>query len=67
MLYEVITCYGLTKGQYSATADKGTKSKKGRVNELESIDLCELAIQLGAGFVGRSFSGDKHQLSYNFV
>lgn len=55
-------CYGLTKGQYSATADKGTKSKKGEVNELESIDLCELAIQLGAGFVGRGFSGDKQQL-----
>jgi 2-oxoglutarate ferredoxin oxidoreductase subunit beta len=55
-------CYGLTKGQYSATADKGSKSKKGAVNALESIDLCELAIQLGAGFVGRSFSGDKEQL-----
>ena len=64
MLYIVMNngCYGLTKGQYSATADKGSKSKKGAVNALESIDLCELAIQLGAGFVGRSFSGDKQQL-----
>ena len=64
MLYIVMNngCYGLTKGQYSATADKGSKSKKGPVNALESIDLCELAIQLGAGFVGRSFSGDKQQL-----
>jgi 2-oxoglutarate ferredoxin oxidoreductase subunit beta len=55
-------CYGLTKGQDSATADRGSKSKKGVPNPFESIDLCELAIQLGAGFVGRSFSGDKHQL-----
>jgi 2-oxoglutarate ferredoxin oxidoreductase subunit beta len=64
MVYIVMNngCYGLTKGQYSATADKGSKSKKGPVNALESIDLCELAIQLGAGFVGRSFSGDKQQL-----
>ena len=64
MLYIVMNngCYGLTKGQYSATADKGSKSKKGSVNALESIDLCELAIQLGAGFVARSFSGDKQQL-----
>ena len=64
MLYIVMNngCYGLTKGQYSATADKGSRSKKGGVNALESIDLCELAIQLGAGFVARSFSGDKQQL-----
>ncbi len=55
-------CYGLTKGQYSATADKGSVGKKGDPNLLESIDLCEIAIQLGAGFVGRSFSGDKRQL-----
>ncbi|NLX18429.1 MAG: 2-oxoacid:ferredoxin oxidoreductase subunit beta [Desulfobulbus sp.] len=55
-------CYGLTKGQFSATADKGSRSKQGNVNLLESIDLCELAIQLGAGFVARSFSGDKAQL-----
>ena len=64
MLYIVMNngCYGLTKGQYSATADRGSKSKKGGVNPLESIDLCELAIQLGAGFVARGFSGDKQQL-----
>ena len=64
MLYIVMNngCYGLTKGQYSATADKGSKGKKGGANVLESIDLCELAIQLGAGFVARSFSGDKQQL-----
>ena len=55
-------CYGLTKGQDSATADRGSKSKKGAPNPFESIDLCELAIQLGAGFVARSFSGDKQQL-----
>jgi 2-oxoglutarate ferredoxin oxidoreductase subunit beta len=65
MLYIVMNngCYGLTKGQYSATADKGSKGKKGGVNALESIDLCELAIQLGAGFVARGFSGDKQQLT----
>ncbi|PID41141.1 MAG: 2-oxoglutarate ferredoxin oxidoreductase subunit beta [Proteobacteria bacterium] len=64
MVYVVMNngCYGLTKGQDSATADKGSKSKKGRTVSLESIDLCELAIQLGAGFVARSFSGDKKQL-----
>lgn len=55
-------CYGLTKGQDSATADKGSASRKGRPNLFESIDLCELAIQLGAGFVARGFSGDKEQL-----
>ncbi|PIE60658.1 MAG: 2-oxoglutarate ferredoxin oxidoreductase subunit beta [Desulfobulbus propionicus] len=55
-------CYGLTKGQYSATADKGSVGKKGSTNQLESIDLCEIAIQLGAAFVARSFSGDKRQL-----
>ena len=64
MVYIVMNngCYGLTKGQYSATADKGSRSRKGAANLLESIDLCEMAIQLGAGFVGRSFSGDKEQL-----
>ena len=64
MIYVVMNngCYGLTKGQDSATADKGSKSKKGSPVSLESIDLCELAIQLGAGFVARSFSGDKKQL-----
>ena len=55
-------CYGLTKGQDSATADKGSASKKGAPNPFESIDLCQLAIQLGAGFVARGFSGDKAQL-----
>ena len=54
--------YGLTKGQFSATADIGTLQKSGRVNELMPIDCCELAIQLGCGFVARSFSGDQKQL-----
>jgi 2-oxoglutarate ferredoxin oxidoreductase subunit beta len=54
--------YGLTKGQFSATADIGSKLKTGVVNELPPIDTCALAIQLGATFVGRSFSGDKKQL-----
>jgi 2-oxoglutarate ferredoxin oxidoreductase subunit beta len=55
--------YGLTKGQFSATADVGAKLKTGVVNELPAIDTCALAIQLGATFVARSFSGDKRQLS----
>jgi len=55
-------CYGLTKGQFSATADVGSKQKTGAVNELPPIDTCTLAIQLGATFVARSFSGDKKQL-----
>jgi len=55
--------YGLTKGQFSATADVGSKSKNGVPNELPPIDTCALAIQLGATFVGRSFSGDKRQLA----
>jgi 2-oxoglutarate ferredoxin oxidoreductase subunit beta len=55
--------YGLTKGQFSATADRGAKLKTGVVNELPAIDTCALAIQLGATFVGRSFSGDRRQLS----
>lgn len=55
-------CYGLTKGQFSATADVGSKLKSGVINETEPIDTCSLAIELGATFVGRSFSGDKHQL-----
>jgi 2-oxoglutarate ferredoxin oxidoreductase subunit beta len=55
--------YGLTKGQFSATADVGSTSKSGIANELPPIDTCALAIQLGATFVGRSFSGDKKQLS----
>src|SRR5437762_10213059 len=55
-------CYGLTKGQFSATADLGSKLKTGVVNDLPPIDTCALAIQLGATLVGRSFSGDKRQL-----
>jgi 2-oxoglutarate/2-oxoacid ferredoxin oxidoreductase subunit beta len=54
--------YGLTKGQFSATADRGSKSKRGVVNYDEPIDLVSLALQLGASFVARSFSGDKAQL-----
>jgi pyruvate/2-oxoacid:ferredoxin oxidoreductase beta subunit len=54
--------YGLTKGQFSATADKGSKSKKGVGNQDSPIDLVSMAILLGATFVGRSFSGDKTQL-----
>ena len=54
--------YGLTKGQFSATADTGSKLKSGVVNDLPAIDCCALAIQLGATFVARSFSGDKKQL-----
>jgi 2-oxoglutarate ferredoxin oxidoreductase subunit beta len=55
--------YGLTKGQFSATADRGSKSKKGAVNFDAAIDLVLLALQLGATFVARSFSGDKEQLT----
>jgi 2-oxoglutarate ferredoxin oxidoreductase subunit beta len=55
--------YGLTKGQFSATSDKGSKSKKGVVNHDEGIDLVSMALQLGATFVARSFSGDKAQLT----
>lgn len=55
-------CYGLTKGQFSPTADLGSKLKTGVVNDLPPIDTCALAIQLGATFVARSFSGDKKQL-----
>jgi 2-oxoglutarate ferredoxin oxidoreductase subunit beta len=54
--------YGLTKGQFSATSDKGSKSKKGIENTENGIDLVALALQLGATYVGRSFSGDKDQL-----
>lgn len=54
--------YGLTKGQFSATADVGSKLKTGVINDLAPIDSCELAISMGATFVGRSFSGDKRQL-----
>jgi len=55
-------CYGLTKGQDSATADEGSLSKKGQANPFEAIDLVALALELGATFVARSFSGDKEQL-----
>ena len=54
--------YGLTKGQFSATADVGSKLKTGVINDLPALDTCALAIQAGATFVGRSFSGDKRQL-----
>ena len=54
--------YGLTKGQFSATADQGSKSKKGAINSDTAIDLVAMALQLGASYVGRSFSGDKEQL-----
>jgi 2-oxoglutarate ferredoxin oxidoreductase subunit beta len=55
--------YGLTKGQFSATADVGSKLKTGVINDLPALDTCALAIQAGATFVGRSFSGDKRQLT----
>ena len=55
--------YGLTKGQFSATADAGSKSKRGIVNHDSPIDMVSLALQLGASYVGRSFSGDKTQLT----
>src|SRR6516165_8903028 len=55
--------YGLTKGQFSATADRGSKSKRGVVNTDSSIDLVAIALQLGATYVARSFSGDKKQLT----
>ncbi|HUX66989.1 MAG TPA: 2-oxoacid:ferredoxin oxidoreductase subunit beta [Terriglobales bacterium] len=55
--------YGLTKGQFSATADLGAKQKGGVVNDLPALDTCALAVLSGATFVGRSFSGDKKQLS----
>jgi 2-oxoglutarate/2-oxoacid ferredoxin oxidoreductase subunit beta len=54
--------YGLTKGQFSATADRGSKSKRGIINSDSAIDMAGLALQLGATFVARSFSGDKKQL-----
>jgi len=54
--------YGLTKGQFSATSDKGAKNKRGLANADEAIDLVGMALQLGATYVGRSFSGDKEQL-----
>jgi 2-oxoglutarate/2-oxoacid ferredoxin oxidoreductase subunit beta len=54
--------YGLTKGQFSATADEGAKRKSGELNQFASIDLCSLAIEMGCGFVARSFSGDAKQM-----
>lgn len=54
--------YGLTKGQFSATADVGSKLKTGVVNDMPPVDVCLAAIELGASFVARSFSGDKRQL-----
>ncbi len=54
--------YGLTKGQFSATADRGSKSKKGVINRDSPVDLVGIALQLGATYVARSFSGDKEQL-----
>jgi len=64
MVYVVMNngVYGLTKGQFSATADKGSKSKRGAVNTDAAIDLVGMALQLGASLVARSFSGDKAQL-----
>src|SRR6202041_2561483 len=55
--------YGLTKGQFSATADRGSKSKRGLINNDNAIDLVAIALQVGATFVARSFSGDKAQLT----
>jgi len=65
MIYIVMNngCYGLTKGQDSATADSGSRNKSGHVNLFDSIDLAGLAIELGATFVAQSFSGDKEQLT----
>ena len=64
MVYIVMNngVYGLTKGQFSATADKGSKAKRGAINNDSPVDLVGLALQLGATFVARSFSGDKVQL-----
>jgi 2-oxoglutarate ferredoxin oxidoreductase subunit beta len=55
-------CYGLTKGQASATADRGTRMKSGQTIESAPVDLCALALQMGCGFVARSFSGDTQQV-----
>jgi 2-oxoglutarate ferredoxin oxidoreductase subunit beta len=54
--------YGLTKGQFSASADVGSKSKRGEANRMSPIDPVMLALNIGATFVARSFSGDKEQL-----
>ncbi len=55
--------YGLTKGQYSATAEEGSKKRKGNPNLMKQIDLCAMAINLGCSFVARSFSGSRKQLT----
>ena len=55
--------YGLTKGQYSATAEEGSQKRKSTPNELKQIDLCAMAINLGCSFVARSFSGSRKQLT----
>jgi len=54
--------YGLTKGQFSATADEGSKLKTGVVNDLPPMDLCALAVELGCGFVARGYAGDPKQM-----
>jgi 2-oxoglutarate ferredoxin oxidoreductase subunit beta len=54
--------YGLTKGQFSATADLGSRSKTGDLNELPAIDICALALEMGCSFIARSFAGDPKQL-----
>ena len=55
--------YGLTKGQYSATAAEGSKKRKGAPNDMKQIDLCAMALNLGCSFVARSFSGSRKQLT----
>ncbi len=64
MVYIVMNngCYGLTKGQDSATADNGSISKAGSLNQFEAIDMAAMALELGSDFVAQSFSGDKEQL-----
>ena len=54
--------YGLTKGQFSATSEKGSKKKGGEINDYSDIDLCTLALEMGCGFVARSYSGDTKQM-----
>ncbi|HEX9985325.1 MAG TPA: 2-oxoacid:ferredoxin oxidoreductase subunit beta [Thermoanaerobaculia bacterium] len=54
--------YGLTKGQFSATADEGSRLKTGVINDLPPMDLCALAVELGCGFVARGFAGDPKQM-----
>ncbi len=55
-------CYGLTKGQFSATGDEGSRLKTGVVNDLPPMDMCALAVELGCGFVARGFAGDPKQM-----